>query len=163
MTVYEIRLLQAREEENLYQIYVSCSKGTYVRTICHDVGQALGCGAVLTGLRRVISSGYRVEDAVTIEQAQQMADEGKLRQMVMPVETAFAPYEQIVLTAKHARLFQNGVRLAASKAGCAGLKGDFCVLVRTGTFWALAMKSGVNCGSGNYLHADRSELERKIN
>ena len=66
VTVYEIRLLQAREEENLYQIYVSCSKGTYVRTICHDVGQALGCGAVLTGLRRVISSGYRVEDAVTI-------------------------------------------------------------------------------------------------
>lgn len=127
VTVYEIRLLQAREEENLYQIYVSCSKGTYVRTICHDVGQALGCGAVLTGLRRVISSGYRVEDAVTIEQAQQMADEGRLRQMVMPVETAFAPYEQIVLTAKHARLFQNGVRLAASKAGCAGLKGDFCV------------------------------------
>ena len=82
---------------------------------------------MLTGLRRVISSGYRVEDAVTIEQAQQMADEGRLRQMVMPVETAFAPYEQIVLTAKHARLFQNGVRLAASRAGCAGLKGDFCV------------------------------------
>lgn len=100
MTVYEIRLLQAREEENLYQIYVSCSKGTYVRTICHDVGQALGCGAVLTGLRRVISSGYRVEDAVTIEQAQQMADEGKLRQMVMPVETALRRDEQIVLDSK---------------------------------------------------------------
>lgn len=127
VTVQELRLLQAREQENLYKIYVSCSKGTYVRTICHDVGQALGCGAVMTGLRRVISSGYRVEDAITIEQAQQLADAGMLGQKVLPVETAFAVYEQIQLTAKNARLFQNGVRLASLKAGCVGMEGNFCV------------------------------------
>ena len=127
VTVQELRLLQAREQENLYKIYVSCSKGTYVRTICHDVGQALGCGAVMTGLRRVISSGYRVEDAITIEQAQQLADAVMLGQKVLPVETAFAVYEQIQLTAKNARLFQNGVRLASLKAGCVGMEGNFCV------------------------------------
>ena len=127
VTVQELRLLQAREQENLYKIYVSCSKGTYVRTICHDVGQALGCGAVMTGLRRVISSGYRVEDAITSDQAQQLADAGMLGQKVLPVETAFAVYEQIQLTAKNARLFQNGVRLASLKAGCVGMEGTFCV------------------------------------
>lgn len=127
VTVYELRLLQAREEEHLYKIYVCCSKGTYIRTICHDVGQALGCGAVLTGLRRVVSSGYRVEDAITIEQAQQLADEGILEQKILPVETAFALYDQIVLNAKNTRLVQNGVRLSAQKAGCAGKEGVFCV------------------------------------
>lgn len=137
VTVHELRLLEAREENHLYKIYVSCSKGTYVRTICHDVGQALGCGAVMTGLRRVISSGYRVEDAITIEQAQQMADADILREKVLPVETAFTAYEKIRLTAKNARLFQNGVRLSSSRVGCAGIKGDFCVFGPDGQFLGL--------------------------
>ena len=137
VTVHELRLLEAREENHLYKIYVSCSKGTYVRTICHDVGQTLGCGAVMTGLRRVISSGYRVEDAITIEQAQQMADADTLREKVLPVETAFTAYEKIRLTAKNARLFQNGVRLSSSRVGCAGIKGDFCVFGPDGQFLGL--------------------------
>ena len=137
VTVHELRLLEAREENHLYKIYVSCSKGTYVRTICHDVGQTLGCGAVMTGLRRVISSGYRVEDAITIEQAQQMADADILREKVLPVETAFTAYEKIRLTAKNARLFQNGVRLSSSRVGCAGIKGDFCVFGPDGQFLGL--------------------------
>ena len=137
VTVHELRLLEAREENHLYKIYVSCSKGTYVRTICHDVGQALGCGAVMTGLRRVISSGYRVEDAITIEQAQQMADADTLREKVLPVETAFTAYEKIRLTEKNARLFQNGVRLSSSRVGCSGIKGDFCVFGPDGQFLGL--------------------------
>ncbi|MDD3192445.1 MAG: tRNA pseudouridine(55) synthase TruB [Oscillospiraceae bacterium] len=134
VTVHELRLLEVREAENLYKIYVACSKGTYVRTICHDVGQALGCGAVLTGLRRVISSGYRVEDAITIQQAQQLADEGALEQKVLPVETAFAAYPAVSFSAKNAKMFQNGVRIALAKAGCDGISGDFRVLDPDGQF-----------------------------
>ena len=137
VTVHELRLLQAREEEHLYKIYVSCSKGTYIRTICHDLGQALGCGAVMTGLRRVISSGYRVEDAITIEQAQRLANEGMLEQKILPVETAFASYENILLTAKNALLVQNGVRLSAKQVGCEGKEGVFCILGPNGQFLGL--------------------------
>ncbi len=137
VTVHELRLLQAQEAEHLYKIYVCCSKGTYVRTICHDLGQDLGCGAVLTSLRRVVSSGYRVEDAITIEQVQQMADQGTLAQKILPVETAFASYDRIVLTAKNARLVQNGVRIASEKAGCAGKKGIFCIFAPNGQFLGL--------------------------
>lgn len=137
VTVHELRLLQAREEEQLYKIYVSCSKGTYIRTICHDLGQALGCGAVMTGLRRVVSSGYRVEDAITLEQAQRLADEGMLARKILPVETAFASYEKIVLTAKTARLVQNGVRLSSQRTGCAGKEGIFRILGPDGQFLGL--------------------------
>ena len=137
VTIHELRLLSADEENHIYKIYVSCSKGTYVRTICHDVGQALGCGAVMTELRRVVSSGYRAEDAITIEQAQELMDEGRLAEKVLPTETAFALYESLQLNSKNARLFRNGVRLSAEKVGCVGMKGDFCVRGPRGVFLGL--------------------------
>lgn len=137
VTIHELRLLSADEENHIYKIYVSCSKGTYVRTICHDVGQALGCGAVMTELRRVVSSGYRAEDAITIEQAQKLMDEGRLAEKVLPTETAFALYESLQLNSKNARLFRNGVRLSAEKVGCVGMKGDFCVRGPRGVFLGL--------------------------
>ena len=137
VTVHELNILEADEATHTYKIYVSCSKGTYVRTICHDVGQALGCGAVMTALRRVISSGYRAEDAITIEQAQKLMDEGKLAEKVLPTETAFALYPRLRLNSKNARLFRNGVRLSSEKAGCAGMQGDFCIYGPHETFLGL--------------------------
>lgn len=140
VTVHELRLLHAQEAQGLYSIFVRCSKGTYVRTLCHDVGQALGCGAVMTALRRVVSSGYRVEDAITIAQAQQLADEGMLEQKVLPVETAFSAYEAVRLPARQAVMFRNGVQLDAQKAGCAGMEGVFRVLDPDGAFLGLGIQ-----------------------
>lgn len=137
VTVSKLDLLEADGQNHRYKIYVACSKGTYIRTICHDIGTKLGCGAVMTGLRRVLSSGYGVDQTITIEEAQQMADAGILSARVLPVETAFAVYDKIILSPRNAKLFQNGVRMSATKAGCQGMKGDFSVYREDGLFLGL--------------------------
>ena len=68
ITVYELELLGRRSAEE-WELRILCSKGTYVRTLCHDVGAALGCGGVMSALRRTMASGFTLEQAVSLEEA----------------------------------------------------------------------------------------------
>ena len=113
--IRSLELLDSREEEGLYTLEVSCSKGTYIRSLCHDLGEALGCGAVLTQLRRTRAAGFSVEDCITIEEAGELASRGLLWDRVLPVEKAFEQLPQIVLSGRQARMFRNGVRLDSNR------------------------------------------------
>ena len=70
-----------------YLLRVVCSKGTYVRTLCHDIGQALGCGGCMSSLRRVKAAGFTLDDSVTLESVQ-AADRGE--RLLLPVDEYFA-------------------------------------------------------------------------
>ena len=70
VTIFDIQLI--RFEKDVIEITVTCSKGTYIRTLAEDMGAALGCGAHLIGLRRTSTADYRLENAVTIEQLEKM-------------------------------------------------------------------------------------------
>jgi len=72
----------------LIRFEVSCSAGTYVRTLCADIGRAFGCGGHLKELRRLKSSGFTVEDAVTLEALEKSKDRGDLKQHVIPLATS---------------------------------------------------------------------------
>jgi tRNA pseudouridine55 synthase len=72
----------------LIRFEVSCSAGTYVRTLCADIGKAFGCGGHLKELRRLKSSGFAVEDAVTLEALEKAKDEGDLKRHVIPLEAS---------------------------------------------------------------------------
>ena len=109
--IHGIELLRADEEQAEYTVQVHCSKGVYVRSLCHDIGQRLGCGAVLTALRRTLACGYGLEDCITLEQAQQLTDAGTLSGRLLPVESAFRELPRLELSEKHAHLLQNGVRM----------------------------------------------------
>ena len=65
-------------------VYVRCSGGTYIRSIAHDAGQALGCGAHLTSLRRLASGDFRIASSYTLEQLQRLSDEGRLQEALIP-------------------------------------------------------------------------------
>ena len=67
--------------DNLFRI--KCSKGTYVRTLCHDIGTALGCGAAMSSLRRTMSGIYRIEDAVTLENALDLISKGEIEKCLI--------------------------------------------------------------------------------
>ena len=67
VTIHEIKLLTSLPG-NEYEISVHCSKGTYIRTLCSDIGELLGCGACLTGLERTYAAGFSSEQCLTIEQ-----------------------------------------------------------------------------------------------
>jgi tRNA pseudouridine55 synthase len=112
ITVYSAELLTSNEPEGLYSFRLSCSKGTYIRSICHDIGQRLGCGAAMSALRRTAACGFTLADCLTLEQIQQLADENSLEQKLMPVEAAFASLPRFVLSEPQATRFMNGLELA---------------------------------------------------
>ena len=69
VTIYELEVLE-QTGENEYLLRVLCSKGTYVRTLCHDIGAALGCGGCMSSLRRTMAAGFTLADAVTLDDVQ---------------------------------------------------------------------------------------------
>lgn len=115
ITVHSIALTGADAAANEYTLDVACSKGTYIRTLCHDLGEALGCGAALTALRRTRACGFGLERCVTLEQAAELASAGLLAGALLPVEAVFASLPRLTLNAKLARHFCNGVALSLNQ------------------------------------------------
>lgn len=88
---------------------VACSKGTYIRTLAEDLGEALGCGAHLAGLRRLVTAGFHVDNAMTLEAAEAM-DEAQLDARLLPVDALLADAPALTLAANDAGRFLTGLR-----------------------------------------------------
>ena len=73
VTIYELKVMEQSGPAD-YLLRIRCSKGTYVRTLCHDIGAALGCGGCMGSLRRTMAAGYTLSDAVTLEQVQEKGE-----------------------------------------------------------------------------------------
>lgn len=92
-----------------YTIDVVCSKGTYIRSLIDDIGCALGCGAVMTGLRRTFAAGFPLSQCMTVEQVQAVKDAGgDFTPYLITVEQAFESYAAVTVTAPQANRFANG-------------------------------------------------------
>lgn len=115
ITVFELELVDCNEDAGLYTIEISCSKGAYIRTICHDIGMRLGCGAVMTALRRTKACGYTLEHCITLERAQQLAQGGTLEEHILPIDSAFTHLPVLTLNDKLAGHFCNGVPLSLNQ------------------------------------------------
>ncbi len=100
-------------EENMpeFTIRVRCSKGTYIRTLCHDIGQKLGCGGVMTSLIRSKSGTFMIEKAYKLSEIQKYADEGRLNELVMPVEKMFEHLPAVTVKEDAYKILQNGNQL----------------------------------------------------
>ncbi|MBR5272684.1 MAG: tRNA pseudouridine(55) synthase TruB [Clostridia bacterium] len=115
ITIYSLELISADEEKNEYVIDVHCSKGTYIRTLAGDIGEKLGCGAVLTTLCRTVAHGYDLSRCVNIEDIESMVDSGEIYKHIMAVETAFEEYKDVHVTQPQAVRFQNGASLSLER------------------------------------------------
>ncbi len=111
VTVFSIDVISENEQTGEYEIAVECSSGTYVRTLISDLGEALGCGAVMTALRRTKANGFEIKNTVTLEQLSEAAENGALDEIVIPVEKALENYPLIKVTAAQAKRFRNGGEL----------------------------------------------------
>ena len=89
-------------------IDVLASKGTYIRSLCDDIGESLGCGAVMTALRRTESAGFKIDEAYTIEALDALEDISKA---LKPTDSLFSDYPGIRLNEKQERSIVNGVRM----------------------------------------------------
>ena len=91
VTIHALELLEA-ESETDYRLRCLCSKGTYIRTLCHDLGQRLGCGGTLYSLRRTMAAGFTLAEAVTLEEVQ---DRGEA--LLQPLDGLFAQYPALTV------------------------------------------------------------------
>ena len=103
ITIHELTLL-GMEADGIH-LRVRCSKGTYIRTLCKDIGAALGCGGCMAALRRVAAGAYTIEEAVPL---QTLLDTETPEAYLRAVDTMFAQYPQVTLTQKQALRCRNG-------------------------------------------------------
>ncbi len=94
------------------KLRVRCSKGTYIRTLCHDLGQRLGCGGAMSALTRVQAGDFSLEDALTLGEVEQLVKEGTLQQHILPVDRLFASLPAVALTEEGAKRARNGAHAA---------------------------------------------------
>ena len=101
--------MQLQGDEPYLRLRVACSKGTYIRTLGEDIGEALGCGGHLTFLRRVQTGPFGAASTVTVEALEAMSDDQRMK-VIKPVETLLDGYEKLVLDNENAARFLSGMR-----------------------------------------------------
>ena len=105
--IYELKLVDVMAKDEA-MIDVVCSKGTYIRTLCYDIGEALGCGAYMSQLVRLGSSPFAIEDSHTLEEIKAAAQENRLDEIIDTVEILFKDYKSIVIKSSALSSIMNG-------------------------------------------------------
>lgn len=109
--VKSLTLADYDEESRRGVLEISCGKGTYIRTIIHDIGEKLGCGGIMTALVRTSSGGFSLADCHTLEEIQLAADESRLEELILPIERVFDSLPKLKLNEVQTRMYRNGVKL----------------------------------------------------
>lgn len=105
--IYRLELVQVQDRD--YTFLVDCSKGTYIRTLCKDIGLALGCGGTMAALRRTQAGAYSLDDAVSLECLLDMAEAGDpVERLLRPVDSLFPHCPKVELSPKQERICRNG-------------------------------------------------------
>lgn len=109
VTIYNIEIINI--DMPIVKILVKCSKGTYIRSLCYDIGKSLGCGAMMWSLERYGTGSFLKEDSINIDDL----TEDNLKDYVLPIESTFKNYEKIVVDEKFEKLIVNGVAIKDSR------------------------------------------------
>ena len=105
-----------RINDREYTLDVRCSKGTYIRTLCADIGARLGCGGCMKTLCRASASGFSLADAHTLEELENMTDSQR-EEVIFPVEYIFRDLPEVHLPAFYAKLAHSGLEIYLKKIG----------------------------------------------
>ncbi len=141
VNIYRLELVKADEEKAEYEIEVECSSGTYIRSLISDIGEKLGCGAVMTALRRTKANGIDEKDCYTLEELEKLKAEGNLEKAVSSVDSLIK-YDAIKVTAAQAKRFSNGGSLDCNRFGGKKTPGLHCVYSPEGQFLGVGRIDG---------------------
>ena len=144
VTIERLELLGFDEKTQTGRLSVSCSKGTYIRTLIDDIGEKLGTYAVMTKLRRTLACGYGIDEAIPLDELRALKESQGIeavQKLIKPTETVFAPYRAVYVSAAQAKRFKNGGGLDAGRTALAKMNKQngeiFRVYERDGGFLGL--------------------------
>lgn len=126
------------ETEGDYILDVACSKGTYVRTLCHDIGKKLGCGGCMSSLRRIKAGAFSIDKAHSLPEVQEAADKGRVSELIIPVDTLFSDYPEIAVNEAAEKKLRCGNIINTTAAD-----GTYRIYSESGEFLLLGQ---VSCG-----------------
>ena len=109
VTIHELELLDGGGAD--WTLRVRCSKGTYVRTLCHDIGAALGCGGCMSSLRRTMAGRFPLDGALTMTQILDFAAQNDPQALLMPVDALFSQHPALIVTLQQAARVRNGAEV----------------------------------------------------
>ena len=109
VTIYGIDAFEGANGE--WMLSIHCSRGTYIRTLCADIGKKLGCGGCMGSLRRTAVGNFRLENSLTLEELRN-TDRGSVEQKLIPLSDVFANYPAVTLPAFQGKLYANGEKRA---------------------------------------------------
>ena len=109
ITIFELAVEDGSGSD--WDLRVRCSKGTYVRTLCHDIGQSLGCGGCMSSLRRTRAGRFTLEQTVTMEQILAFAQEHDPAELLMPVDALFAQHPALIVTLGQTEKLKHGAAI----------------------------------------------------
>ncbi len=129
-----IHSIEAYEKKGEFFLQVHCSRGTYIRTLCADIGRALGCGACMASLRRTRVGQFSQEQSIPLDEVREYTPK-QVEARLIPVETVFAHYPEAKLPAFFAGLYAHGEKIQIKKIKLNGQAGDrFRVYTPDGRF-----------------------------
>lgn len=108
VTIDDIKLENYNEEMQEATMLVRCSKGTYIRTLCADIGAQLGCGAVMSGLERTRVDSFTLEKSITLDRAKELASENNLDKLLLSIDSVLSKYNAVKVTDAQTVRFLNG-------------------------------------------------------
>ena len=115
VTVYSLSLANFDEKAQTGTLEISCSKGTYVRTIIDDIGRVLGVGAVMTALCRTSACGFSLDECITLDELKSICENGNIEEKLRSVESLFMSLGYLAVSPAQAKRFANGGALSADR------------------------------------------------
>lgn len=113
ITIYNIEITNFIDNEN-FEIKVLCSKGTYIRTLCNDIGEALGCGAYMSYLLRTRTGNFYIDNAIKLDDIDRFLQYNKLNDILLPMDIVLSGYKKISVLNKANKFLYNGNKISFS-------------------------------------------------
>lgn len=115
VSIFSIQIQEIDMDAATIKMSVDCSKGTYIRTLCHDIGKKLGCGGVMASLKRTKVSFFVLQESITLSEVESFVKDGTIETHVIKVDSLFESLEAVVVKAEFQKYVDNGNKLLVSQ------------------------------------------------
>lgn len=111
ITIYNIKVTKFIDTKN-FEITVLCSKGTYIRTLCNDIGNKLGCGAHMSFLLRTRTGNFYIKNSIKLESLDKILEENRLKDILIPIDNILLDYKKFIVYNKANKFLYNGNKIS---------------------------------------------------